>query len=513
MLAKNKKCVYSKYFLFFIGTMEKNAEKKWYQHTWFRVLLGILVVYFIGLAHYQYMKSQKLTEGSDLPAFSGARVASEVYPISNGHAALIARIGLIESAQKSIDMQYYIWHHDASGMELLARLRRAADRGVKVRLLLDDMDTAGMDALWGSLDNHENIEVHLYNPFLYRTLRFPDFAFDFWRVNQRMHNKAFIVDGKYAIIGGRNIGDEYFTVKQDGANFFDMDVIARGDIVDDTQKNFDIYWNSRQVADISRLIDTTNLSYPLPDFMELSESDRNVLSEIAEQRIQYENVMIQLFSDSPRKHDANMGVLLEQIFANIGTPKKNFTIVSPYFIPLKKGTEWFVNMAKSGARASLLTNSYAATDVGVVHAGYAAARKTLLENGVEIYELKPTRQDLQSKKEWFALSNSSLHAKIFSVDGEKIFIGSLNFDPRSIIWNTEMGYIMEYPALAEKLENAFVDGAGQIDAYKLGMSGSTLTWTSYENGVPTVLETEPGTTWLDRLLVKCIGILPVKWLL
>ncbi|HNP37826.1 MAG TPA: phospholipase D family protein, partial [Woeseiaceae bacterium] len=447
-----------------------------------------------------------------------------VASLGNGADAFAARILLANAAVSSIDAQYYIWHGDLTGSLLLDALRRAADRGVRVRLLLDDNGTYGLDAELAWLDAHENAEVRLYNPFNLRRFKMLSFGFDFFRLNRRMHNKSFTVDGLATIVGGRNIGDEYF-----GAGltplFVDLDVMAVGEIVPEVAADFDRYWASPSVHVAGTLLAaargdpiTERLTrwYGDPQFdeyravVEVSE----FMASLSEGTLDLEWTDAVLVSDDPVKGKGRVpreDLLTGQLHRAVGTIENRIDGVSPYFVPAAAGVKAFATLEARGVEVRMLTNSLEATDVLPVHAGYAKRRKAMLASGVALYELR--RQAMPNTPDdlgVFGSSGSSLHAKTFAVDGMRIFIGSFNFDPRSIQLNTEMGLLIDSESLANGLHAAFDDAFGGL-AWRVEMQNGKLAWVDPAAG--TVTTEEPGSSTFRNIALNVVGWLPVEWLL
>ncbi|HET9032941.1 MAG TPA: phospholipase D family protein [Dokdonella sp.] len=441
-----------------------------------------------------------------------------------GADAFAARILLADAAVSSIDAQYYIWHGDLTGSLLLDALRRAADRGVRVRLLLDDNGTSGLDAEIAQLDAHENAEVRLYNPFNLRRFKMLSFTFDFFRLNRRMHNKSFTVDGLATIVGGRNVGDEYFGI---GATplFVDLDVLAVGKIVAEVAADFDRYWASPSVHLAGPIVGTTNgdpISERLtrwrddPRFREYKEilKASNLIAPLSNGTLELEWTDAVLVSDDPVKGQGAVpreDLLAGQLARKVGTIERRFDGVSAYFVPGKAGVDAFAKLEAQGVQVRMLTNSLEATDVLPVHAGYAKRREAMLASGVDLFELRrmatpETPDDLGI----FGSSGASLHAKTFAVDGERIFIGSFNFDPRSNQLNTEMGLLIDSETLATGLHAAFDDGFRGL-AWQVEEQNGKLAWVDPATG--SVTTEEPGSSTFRNLALTVVGWLPVEWLL
>lgn len=456
---------------------------------------------------------------------------SGVYPLLDGRDAFAARALLARAAERTLDIQYYIWHADLSGTMLFEAIRAAADRGVRVRLLLDDNNTPGLDATLAALDAHPNIEIRLFNPFVNRRLRAIGYLTDFFRLNRRMHNKSFTADNQATIIGGRNVGDEYFGAT-DGQAFVDLDLIAVGPIVAEVSADFDRYWASGSSYPLDRLVTATAPERSGQIAAAASRVERDpaaaaylevvrdspFVQELVEGQLPLDWAPTRIVSDDPAK---GLGLghvqpLLPQFNKIIGKPSRELELVSAYFVPGAAGVDAFVAMARRGVRVDILTNSLEATDVTPVHAGYAKRRKPLLEGGVRLYELRrlsPQPEHKKGPRALFQSSGSSLHAKTFSVDRSHVFVGSFNFDPRSINLNTEMGFIIESPALARTIASAFDTGIRSI-AYEVRLDDDKrLYWLERRDDGTLRHDVEPGTTFWQRAAVWFMSLLPIDWLL
>lgn len=448
--------------------------------------------------------------------------------LPDGREAFAVRAGLIENAQRSIDVQYYIWHDDASGLLLLDALRRAADRGVKVRLLLDDNNTQGMDALLRSADQHRHIQVRLFNPFVHRSHRWWSYLTDFSRLNRRMHNKSFTVDGAVSILGGRNIGDEYFGLGQE-ALFVDLDALVVGSVVEDVTADFQKYWQSASSYPLDQVLPKTqavgSIEFEAEAVRNL-ETGKSYLHAASRQQLVDALLnaeaslvwsQVKLISDDPGKGLglARQGELaVDGLKTMLGLPEERMLLVSPYFVPTSAGASYLGELAKKGVDVRVLTNSLAATDVAVVHSGYAKWRRPLLQASVSLYEMKPAFSVGQQNTSVFtARSASSLHAKTFVVDSNRLFVGSFNFDPRSARLNTEMGLVIHNPELVHKVwDNVLSSVAESSYAVSLDDSGHLL-WTETVGHETTNFNVDPGTGPLLRAGVWVLSKLPLDWLL
>ncbi|PIJ51989.1 hypothetical protein BL250_02755 [Erwinia sp. OLTSP20] len=456
---------------------------------------------------------------------------SGVHPLVESLDAFAARYLLIEMAEKRLDIQYYIWQNDLSGRLLFSALLDAADRGVTVRLLLDDNNTVGMDQVLGELNAHPKIEVRLFNAFSFRTLRALGYLTDFARLNRRMHNKSFTVDGMATIVGGRNVGDAYFGAGK-APLFSDLDVLAIGPVVAEVENDFSRYWHSRAVSPLSAVIGTKKAGdsgqITLPRAWRDSTRARRYLYRLQHshfvQRLESGELHFiwaktRLLSDDPRKGlgRASTSTLLPQrLLEVIGKPQQQFDIISAYFVPTRSGVAQLLSLVRRGVKIAILTNSLAANDVSVVHAGYARWRKKLLRRGVTLYELKPEGEKaLAHDRGITGNSGSSLHAKTFSVDMQKVFIGSFNFDPRSAMLNTEMGLLIESETLAGNIHRRFHDSMRE-SAWTLKLDKwGRVNWIEYpgEGEKERIHRHEPQTRFIQRLLVRLVWHLPIEWLL
>jgi len=454
-----------------------------------------------------------------------------IHPLPIPLDAFAARALLAGAAERSIDAQYYIWHGDQTGYLLFEALWKAAERGVRVRLLLDDYDTEGLDETIAALDAHSNIEVRLYNPFVYRSARGMNFMLDFTRVNRRMHNKAFIADNQIAIVGGRNIANEYMGAGNEVV-FADLDVIAVGPAVRDVSKEFDLYWNSASAYPASAVLgqDREGAARLQAHFADAHADPQSVvyvealrktplLNDLVARRLAFEWTGVRVVHDDPEKTlDTSQRtdiLLLPQLLDAIGRPEKSFDLISPYFVPGEGGTAALVALAKRGVKVRVLTNSLASTDVVAVHAGYAKRRHDLLDAGVALYELKTSavQDDPEHKARFGVSSSSSLHAKTFAIDESRVFVGSFNFDQRSTHLNTEMGLAIESPTLARQIAAAFDTTIPKV-AYEVRVtSGGTLEWIDRTPSGVTRYDVEPATSAGKRSLVELLSVLPIDWLL
>jgi len=456
---------------------------------------------------------------------------SGFYLLANGYDAFVARAALAQIAQHSIDSQYYMVHGDLLGTLYINQLLKAADRGVKVRFLLDDIDEGDRDFKLALLSFHPNVEVRIFNPFGRNTGKTLQFVTGLGKQTRRAHNKSFTVDNTATVLGGRNIGDEYFNADINLA-FADLDVMGMGPVAQEVSASFDQYWNSP----LSYPIELLNKVLPTEDrYLEgrkklnayIAEQSNSaymkqltnsaLAKDIREKTFKLHWASNKVYADPPEKLTVKTGdkayQMLPLLQPYIDAATKELTILSPYFVPGKAGTRYLINLRKRGVRVRILTNSLASTDVSVVHAGYARYRKDLLRGGIELYELnkKTTKEDRTAYKNGsIGASRTSLHAKSFVVDRQNIFIGSLNLDPRSIVQNTEIGVVIQSEELSLVVANAFDTEIDRV-AFKLELdSKGRINWVGYIDGERQVLTTEPYTSFWRRFTVNFLRLLPIE---
>ena len=453
-----------------------------------------------------------------------------IRPLSRGRDAFAARVLLAHAAERSLDVQYYIFRNDVTGRLLCEALWEAAERGVRVRLLIDDANTRGLDEALAVLDSHANIEVRLFNPYANRGFRLGELMTDFSRVNRRMHNKSFTADNQVAIVGGRNVGDQYYGAES-AVEFADLDVLAAGAVVREVSAEFDAYWNSESAYPVAALIphappegaaqvrDAWARLHGDPRAAAYVEAVRAtpLVQQLLAGRLPLEWVTAHVVADDPAKvlqpPERTELHLLPRLTAALGKPQRELDLVSPYFVPAEEGTAALGALAQRGVKVRVLTNSLAATDVAPVHAGYAKYRKALLRAGVRLYELKPSaaKQD-DASRGGAGSSDASLHAKTFAVDRDRVFVGSFNFDPRSARLNTEMGIVIESSSLASQLSSA-LDAVLPGNAYELRLVDDKVQWIERDGAGETIHASEPGAGFFQSLWVGLLSLLPIEWLL
>ncbi|MCR9262310.1 MAG: phospholipase D family protein [Pseudomonadaceae bacterium] len=478
------------------------------------------------------VESQRTTLGQRIaPLMAPHPGQSGVYSIANPRESFAMRVLLSQAAERTLDLQYYIWHDDTTGTLLMSALYKAAERGVRVRLLLDDNGTAGIDDEMWVLDLHPNIEVRLFNPFLNRSFKALGYLTDFSRLNRRMHNKSFTADGQATVIGGRNIGDEYFGATT-GVLKADLDALLVGSVVEEVSMDFDRYWASQSsypVADIVESLSQTDEQRVLRAFSKVATQpaakgylDAIEKSDFISRLLKGEAPLlwseVRLVTDDPAKGLESMEgeqLLIRQLDEILAKPQSSVMLVSPYFVPTKAGTEAFVEMVGRGVQVHILTNALEATDVLPVHAGYAKRRKTLLASGVKLYEMMRLASGgaQQNRATGFGSSASSLHAKTFTIDGKRVFIGSFNFDPRSMHLNTELGFVIENPVLARDVEQSLTTVLPAL-AYEVRLDDKgDLYWLDNRGETPRRFDHEPNSGWFKRASVAVLKWLPIEWLL
>lgn len=453
-----------------------------------------------------------------------------IVPLQDGIDAFAARALLARTAQRSLDVQYYIWRDDPSGVLLFDALRSAAERGVRVRLLLDDNNTLGLEPLLAALDAHPNIEVRLFNPYVHRHSRLFSLLTDFSRLNRRMHNKSFTADNQVSIVGGRNIGDEYFDASP-GVSFVDLDVITLGPVVQEVSRDFDRYWASESsytlasllahdtpvaAADIAAQASRIRLS-PATQAYAQALQESGVVQALFDDQAPALWAPARLVSDEPSKGVGaaqREDLLLPRLVAILGQPRRELLLVTPYFVPTAAGVQALASLAAGGTRVSILTNALEATDVSAVHAGYAKWRARLLQAGIRLYEMKRTASTTEvPRRRGVGSSASSLHAKTFAVDGQRLFVGSFNFDPRSARLNTEMGLVIDSPEATASMMRHYAAGLRNI-AYEVRLDESgELVWLDHGVEPARVLKDEPGTSAFKRAWIDFLTLLPIEWLL
>ena len=453
---------------------------------------------------------------------------SGIVALHGGLDAFGARLALIRGAEQALDVQYYIWQRDLTGMVLLDELRQAAERGVRIRLLLDDNGIAGLDDDLAVLNAMPTVEVRLFNPFILRHPKSLGYAFDFVRLNRRMHNKALIADGAATILGGRNIGDVYFSYGA-GPHYLDTDVLAVGQVAADAAAEFDRYWACRSAYPAERILRAPTGRARIQADLDLAMQDETALEyrqvvdtrpfvkDMVNGELGLDWVPVTLLSDDPAKglgRARNRDLMFAQLMRLIASPERTVDIVSAYFVPGRRFTQRLVRLAGEGKRVRILTNSQEATDVLVVHSAYVKYRPALIDGGVALYELRATPAMPPEPRVPGTSTRASLHSKSVSVDGQRLFIGSFNFDPRSVMLNTEMGVVIDSPRLAQEISGGLDEVLPRLSYGPRRDARGRIVWNEPAVAdAETVHRTEPGTNLVQRITLWLLGRLPIEWML
>lgn len=467
------------------------------------------------------------------PGLSGFRL------LNNGVTALLTRGALADLAERSIDLQYYIYDADETGAFLLERLIAAADRGVRVRMILDDYLLGLDDQTLATIDAHRNIEIRIFNPFRDRARwsRSLQMFFRLDTLGRRMHNKVFAVDGQVAILGGRNISNHYFEGEAD-ANFRDIDLIAGGPVVGEVGRNFDAYWNSSIVVPVAAFgaarAGEARGGEAYARFEALRVQARAESGAFAEYRRRKPEIIQRLLADPAEMIWARGRAIAEppvrqqqgaeksssEIARALAIARQNtqreMTYEVAYFVPGKRGVEVMSELAARGVKVRILTNSLASTDVVAVHAGYARYREGLVAAGIALHEYRPdaTRPEPQGHRMRMGSSASALHAKVVIHDRKLVWVGSANFDPRSRHLNTETGLLIESPALAERILAGMERDFQPQYSWKLALEtdpqtqARSLTWTGEREGRPLLLRSDPDASLWRRLEAGMYSLVP-----
>jgi len=454
-----------------------------------------------------------------------------VFLLPRGRDAFAARALLARKADKTIDLQYYMYHQDTVGKLLTYEVLRAADRGVRVRMLIDDIYGNQGEDTWVALDAHPNIEVRLWNPWKRGRNRMVQSIFRALDINYRMHSKSFTVDNQATVLGGRNIGDEYFDANVNVA-FSDIDVLSIGPPVAEVSSEFDDYWNNDSAFPVNILVrqgsdaDTNSLRGARADFFnEKSTSDyvqaltdSDLVRGLEDGSLDFSWATARVIHDSSEKKAlGNKGkeeLLISKLAPYITGAKKTVDIISPYFVPGDEAAEAMCRLAQQGVQVRILTNSLASNDVSAVHAGYSKYRRKLLRCGVRLFELDESLKDQEGKMfTWLpGLKKSSLHAKTMVFDGEIMFVGSFNFDQRSLHINNEIGLLFHDEELAAQAAKNFENNVNRV-AFEVKFSNDggsqNMHWVGGQGGPDTVMEKEPYATTGQKFIVGILKWLPI----
>ncbi|QTD90270.1 phospholipase D family protein [Burkholderia anthina] len=464
------------------------------------------------------------------PGQSGFRL------LPDGATALQMRIALARAATRTLDMQYYIATEDTTGKLLLGAALYAADRGVRVRMLVDDLNFRDIDRVMAALNTHPNIEIRVFNPFgasrhgmVERTANFFTRIDNFTR---RMHNKAMIADNQIAIVGGRNLGDEYFSASPT-LQFRDLDVLAAGPVTNDVSTSFDDYWASASSYPLRVL---NHQSFDPKDLDAMRDELRDhwrkyadpynakplnatpLAQQIARDELELVWAPAEFKVDAPSKvarpTDTYVSPPMRRLVDLTHTAQKEFLAFSPYFVPHDAGVTILGDMTARGVRVAILTNSLAATDAVAVQAGYAPYRVPLLQHGVELYEFKAQPGSPRARL-FGSRSRASLHAKAYVIDRQILVIGSMNLDPRSAHLNTELALVIHSPAIAQQAAEIFARATQPDESYRLGLVAPTgwgtpeLEWTGMDNGTLTTYHVDPHAGLMRNLMTGLFMLLPV----
>ena len=456
--------------------------------------------------------------------------------MNDAFQSIAARVHLIRHAKYTLDLQYYIWADDFIGKLMLHELLKAADRGVKVRLLIDDQNGTKLDSQLTALLAHPNIQVKFYNPYKFRNFRVMDYLFRAMKINRRMHNKLIIADGAIAVTGGRNISSEYFDAS-DSFQFTDMDILFYGTAVHKANDTFTDFWNYQLSYPAQQFISTGSAQELLQLREQYKALENNKHS--ADEKVDFEQKELanelnqnhvnwayaDFLADSPKKTagEAEGNELISHQIRNLmGDPTEEMDLIAAYFVPAKNGTQYISQLPAKGVNVRILTNSYVANDVALVHAFYQKYRVDLLKSGAKLYEFKPYIE--RTRRTWYEVvtgnvipkkgkNKSSLHAKFISID-DKTFIGSFNLDPRSFNLNTEVGLVVRSDALQEQvsylLDRTLLKVAYEV---KLDKNGNLIWFDHQDNGKVVQFHTDPHTTGFQRFIMHSVLYLPIEWLM
>ncbi len=451
---------------------------------------------------------------------------SGFYPLDYGLDALGARLRLIEQADHGIDAQYFLIKGDLAGSLFAGKLLRAADRGVRVRFLIDDVFTTGLDPELSLLNSHPNIEVRLFNPLSRRGVRYVNFLLDFKRANRRMHNKSFTVDNVVTIVGGRNIADEYFQIAAD-VEFADFELLGFGPVATMVSETFDLFWNSARAVPIEAFgrkvneADLEEFRQEMVREIELAEDgvyakavNSRFIDDVIHERIEPLAATVTVVTDRPEKLKNPVGddyqALASELRRVIEEAQTEVFILTPYFVPGKEGVEIFKEIRSKGVRVVVVTNSLASTNHVVVHSGYAPYRKALLEAGVELYEVKVDSLAAQGNAVPGTPERLTLHTKAIIVDRKVLFVGSLNLDPRSIDINTEMGLFLESTEIASQFAEQVESDLAPFTYRVVLADNGSIEWHYEGEGEVSIETIEPQAGFWRGFAAGFYRLLPIE---
>jgi phosphatidylserine/phosphatidylglycerophosphate/cardiolipin synthase-like enzyme len=473
--------------------------------------LLLLLTGCVGLPrHVEKLRSESLqypettSLGRLVAAEESNKNLSGIHLLTSGEEALADLIALADHAERTLDIQYYIIHQDDSARILLRHVRQAADRGVRVRVLVDDLNTVGEDRRFMHLSEHRNVEVRVFNPFpggrFATWTRFVASASDMRRINHRMHNKLFVADNALAITGGRNIGNEYFT-RDPHYNFIDLDVVAGGAIVPELSASFDAFWNSKYAFPIASVASAVSAETSATTVLDSgAATNANWLQrELDSGHLQLTWVPATVLADEVVTIANDLATLML-------SATQELLVISPYFVPGKEGVALFAKLVGQGVHIRILTNSLASTDSPLVHNGYARYRVELLKLGIELSEVRPKLGQKRARFHPFRSSNASLHAKALVIDQKTVFIGSMNMDARSARTNSELGLVILSTEIARQV-TSLLDDISADGSYRLQLldHGDQIEWSSGEPGAEKNWYTDPETTRLQRFTLRVLA--------
>lgn len=442
----------------------------------------------------------------------------------SGWDALSQRLALIETAEHSIDIQYYIWNGDKSGRYLASRLIVAADRGVKIRVMLDDFNLSQRDELMEAIDNHPNIEIRIFNPVPNRNglAKWLNLGSDFSRLNRRMHNKSFTVDGALSIVGGRNIGDEYFDLS-DEINFRDRDVLVGGAVVDEIQTSFVEYWNSLWSYPVNLLAKTSSTDLAMLDavsapqyknYPSLPDGKKSANLLLTTSMEQWSWGRAYFVSDNPVPADineTNKPKATARLLAELSSQAdQEILLESAYLIFDDRQLAALQTLAGKGVQIKALTNSMASNDLLPNHSGYAGRRRDILDHGIQLFELKPDtnlcKASTKDAGKCAPIATYGLHAKSAVYDRRIASIGSFNFNLRSTYLNTESLLIIENKEIAQNLANTIEQAMQEDNSWRLNVEEDEVRWHSGDQN----WDKEPETGQWERIKSHFLQLLPIE---
>ncbi len=445
--------------------------------------------------------------------------ASGFFPLVQGLDALGARLEMANQAQATIDLQYFLMKDDSAGELVSTALWSAAERGVRVRFLLDDVFTTAPDSGLLALDAHPNIEVRLFNPISRRGLYALNFAGHFRRANRRMHNKSFAVDNAIGIVGGRNIADEYFQLKGD-ADFADFDVLAFGPVIKEVSRSFDSYWNHELAIPIEQLNSSSKAhsgskTGPVVRSERVEDSyNRALESDLVRRLASGEQPLFvaesRVIADAPDKLQSSVGVHNMGLATELGSmlidAEHELIFVSPYYVPGRDGIAFTSEITRKGVRVLMVTNSLASTNHVPVHSAYSTYRRRVIRAGVELYEVRANAGRAAVGKE--GPTQLTSHTKLIVIDRRYLFVGSLNLDPRSIEINAEMGLLIDSPELASLIAEGLARDLPNVAYRVVAEDRRPMEWHGVINGRRVVEHSEPLSSWWRRLKSWFLRIAP-----